>query len=391
MRRNDKLNLFCFGDDNVMKRKLTILLFVLGLTLLGEAQAQAPRPLDLPRLQRDVEIMEMVLDRLLNREAGRIMRLGGASARGTYVPNFGVLFQIPNSSSFISIYQMHERAGRAFIEKKAAEGRGANVTARATPEARENLNDELWEFFSRYADAIGQLSDKDRIAVYSEGGSEFSFFFEIDGEQASSFTAPGNFFAWMTKGDLTALRAGKLSENEFRGRMHSIKPAEDNADIEIMSGIFDKLAAARTGTTHGLYVQDYGVIFFAEASFAADQTQTIWRTRERETPRPDAEAYQQIDEALRVARTAEQEREKNWQEGYKKFRGKIAEALADYGHTLRRLKPEDWLVVAADFRFAPQEQPRGLVCQIKKQQVDALHTGKISREQFIKSVTYFEN
>ncbi len=375
-----------------MKLKFAILLLGFGLTFIAEVQAQASRALEVERMQRDVEIMEMVLERLLNREAGRVIRLGGASARGTYVPNFGVLFQIPNASPFMAVYEMHERAGRAMGEKKVTAGRGANAARPA--EAEANLNEELWEFFSRYADAIGQLSDNDRIAVYSEGGAEFSFFFEITGEQTRSFTSqPSNFFAWMTKGDIAALRAGKLSENEFRKRMRTIKQAQDNADIEIMSGILDKLTATRTGTAHGLYLQDYGVIFFTEANFT-HAAQPVWSTRARAretTPAPAAEAYRQIEEALRAARTVDQEREKGWQEEYKKFRGKIAEVFADYGHTLRSLKPEDWLVVTTDFRFSPQDQPRGLVCQIKKQQLDSYNAGKISREQLLKSVAYFEN
>jgi hypothetical protein len=363
-----------------MKRKLAILLLGLDLALIAEAGAQASRTLDAARMQRDVEIMEMVLDRLLNREAGRMIRLGGVSARGTYIPGFGVLFQIPNASPFMEIYEMRERRGRATFEGKAATGRGTET---------DLLNEELWEFFSRYADAIGQLSDEDRVAVYSEAGSEFSFFFEITGEQARSFTSqPAGFLAWMSKGDIAALRAGKLGENEFRERMRTVKQTEDDADLEIMSGILDKLTANRTGTAHGFYLPDYGAIFFTEAGFA----HSVWstRAREQETASP-VETYRQIEAALRAARTVEQEREKNWQDEYKKFRGKIAEAFADYGHTLRRLKPEDRLVVTTDFRFSPQGRPRGLVCQIKKQQLDSYNAGKISREQLLRSVAYFEN
>lgn len=377
-----------------MKRKIALLLFGVSLAVITQAQAQTARALDLTRMQRDVEIMEMVLDRLLNRQSHQFMRIGGGSARGMYVPNFGVLFQIPSSPAMISLSEMRERAERAVAEKRAVTGRGVNTTS-PTAAAEENVSEELWEFFSRYADAIGQLSDNDRIAVYSEGGSDFSFVFEISGEQASGFSSQSqNFFAWMTKGDLTALRAGKLSENDFRERMRTMKLAEDNADIEIMSGILDKLTGNRSGTAHGFYVHDYGAIFFAETDFTGETSQSVWSSRRRGTEtisNTRSETYRQIEDALRAARTAEQERTRTWQEDYKKFRAKIAEALADYGHTLRTLKSDDWLVVTTDFRFAPPEQPRGLVCQIKKQQLEAYSAGKISREQLLRSVAYFEN
>ncbi len=378
-----------------MKMKLTALLLsgacFAGLPFSALLHAQAPRALDHARMQRDVEIMEMVLDRLMNGQSGRFMRLGTISARGTYIPNFGVLFQIPNNATVFSIAEMQERADRVFAEKKRR-----RVNEAAKPEAAQaELNEELWEFFSRYVDAIGQLNENDRIAVYSESGSEFSVFFTITGEETSQFTSqPGSFFAWMNKGDIAARRAGKLNEEEFRNRLHFVHTQEDNADIEIMSGILDKLTGARNGTAHGLYLEGYGVIFFAAADFAHDLTRQIWRERERvttTTPQPVADAHRQIEAALREARSANEAREKIWQEGYMKFKSKVGEAFADYGHTLRSAKPEDWLVVTTDFHYAPEGQPQSLVCQIKKQRVDQYNAGKISREQLLKGVSYFEN
>lgn len=389
-----------------MKKNFTTLLLLgvclAGLPATGVLQAQTTRTLDLPRMQRDVEIMEMVLDRLMNRQAGRFMRLGTVSARGSYVPNFGVLFQIPNNTPFFTVYeysQSHPRSSKTIGEKRVS-GKGANATESGRMVVREGaaaeLDEELLEFFSRYADAIGQLSDDDRIAVYSEGGSEFSVFFELSGEEPSQITSESNnFFAWTRKGDLAALRAGKLSESEFRDRLRFVRPQEHDSDIEIMSGIWDKITAARNGTAHGLYLEDYGAIFFTEADLVRDSGYPLWKERKRvaETaPEPvRAEAYRQIEEALREARSVDAAREKSWQEEYKKFKTKIAETFADYGHTLRNVKPDDWIVVTTDFHYAPVSQPQSLVGQIKKQQIDLYSSGKISREQLLKSVSYFEN
>lgn len=381
--------------SRIMKlRFIAVLLLGLGCAGLPQLQAQSARTLDRSRMQRDIEIMEMVLDRLLNNQAGRFMRLGTFSARGTYVPNFGVLFQIPNSSPFVAIYETEERAGGAVVEKSGA-ARSRTAARGEQSENDENLNKEILEFFSRYADAIGQLADEDRVAVYSERGPEFSFFFEIRGEPASGFSSqPSDLFTWMRKGDIAALRAGKLTESEFRSRVRVVKPKADDADIEIMSGILDKITASRTGTARGLYLEDYGVIFFTAANLARDASARIWRDRSTKvgnTTETTPESYRQIEEALRAARSIDEARAKNWQEEYGKFRGKIAEALADYGHTLRSAKSGDWLVVTTDFHYAPENQPKSLVCQIRKQQVDAYNTGKISREQLLKAVTYFEN
>lgn len=380
-----------------MKLRMTAMLalaFALaGLPHFENLQAQPARALDRSRMQRDIEIMEMVLDRLLNHQSGRFMRLGAISARGTYVPNFGVLFQVPNNSPFVAVYEMQERAGRTVVENSGA----ARAAARGEQaENEENLSKEILEFFSRYADAIGQLAEEDRVAVYSERGAAFSFFFEFSGEQAGGFASqPSDLFTWMKKGDIAALRAGKLSESEFRGRMRTVRPKTDDADIEIMAGILDKITASRTGSARGLYLEDYGVIFFTAANLAQDDSPTVWRERATRVgnvsePAP-ADNYRQIEEALRAARSRDEARAKTWQEEYKKFRGKIAEALADYGHTLRRVKSGDWLVVTTDFHYAPENQPQSLVCQIKKQQIEAYNAGRISREQLLRDVAYFEN
>lgn len=375
---------------------LALIFGLAGSPFLENAQAQPARTLDRNRMQRDLEIMEMVLDRLLNNQSGRFMRLGTFSARGTYVPNFGVLFQIPNHSPFVAIYETEERSGGTIVKKSGTAPQAAADRAGQTS-ADADLNRELLEFFSRYADAIGQLGDDDRVAVYRERGPEFSFFFEISGEQASGFSSqPSDLFTWMRKGDIAALRAGKLTEDEFRSRVRVVKPKAGDTDIEIMSGILDKITASRTGTARGLYLEDYGVIFFTAASLARDTAQRIWRDRSTRVSNtqeavPAAESYRQIEEALRAARSVDEARAKNWQEEYNKFRGKIAEALADYGHTLRSAKSGDWLVVTTDFHYAPENQPQSLVCQVKKQQVEAYNAGKISREQLLKGVTYFEN
>ncbi|MGH7454520.1 MAG: hypothetical protein ACRENG_24415, partial [bacterium] len=68
----------------------------------------------------------------------------------------------------------------------------------------------------------------------------------------------------------------------------------------------------------------------------------------------------------------------------------LGEVIADYGHTLRQLRPQDSIVITADLESAPEDGPQFLVCRVKKQQVDAFNARRISREQLLKQIAFLE-
>jgi hypothetical protein len=64
--------------------------------------------------------------------------------------------------------------------------------------------------------------------------------------------------------------------------------------------------------------------------------------------------------------------------------------MTDYGHTLRRLQGDEWIIVAADLQDAPENGPRQLVCRVRKNAVDAYNKRSISREQLFNKIDFLE-
>ncbi len=375
---------------------------------IAGAAAQTQRALDTPRMQRDLEIMEMVLDRLLNESSAPALRLASPSARGVYLPEFGVLFQVPQTLSAFSYYEFHTQSDENERPRNPARatafGRGLSSSLPAKI-SREDFAGELMDFFSRYADAIGQLRGEDRIAVYRGGGPELSVFFNISGSGSNVMQASHQEqLAWVRKSDLDALQAGKLNEENFKSRVSSTPPPPEKMaenqksknEFNVLAGIFDVALGAPRGTANGIYIDDYGAVFFTRADFHSSFPRQAWRWNPPSSQVATGEGQegasaQALEDYLRAVERASREREKNWQGEYEKFKEKVMETIADYGHTLGSLRSNERLVVITDLPGAPEKKPRQLVCAVAQQQMQHYHDRKISREQLRKAMVFYEN
>jgi hypothetical protein len=383
-----------------MKSHLFILFCCGNVLLTSGALAQKQRTLDAARMQRDVEIMEMVLERLLNENAAPFVRLGGHSARGVYLPEFGVLFQVPQTMSSVSYFEFHS----PHEDEDAGDGAQPAVSARGmvAPEepAATAFETELLEFFSRYADAIGQLREDDRIAVYHGAGPELALFFNFPGTVSKQIRAANQeLLAWVRKSDLEALQTGKLGAADFKSRVSSVARAERESaasrtgqnEVKMLADILDVALGLPRGEANGIYLDQYGAVLFTRVDF---NPAWGWSTESQNSPADEGatlSAPRTIADYLRAAERANHERAKNWQGEYEKFKGKLITTIAEYGHTLRNLRADERLVVVTDLSDAPEAQPRQLVCSIKQQQIEDYHSRKISLEELRQAMRFREN
>src|SRR5574341_323193 len=168
-----------------MKRLL--ILFV-TIAMAASLQAQVTARFDTARMQRDLDIMNAILDRLVFQTPAHFIHLGSDATKGIYLPDYGVIFLMPQQAgafrvfSFIPdaerrrdeiIYQKTvERRKEAATQGKAS-GRGSAYAYKTRDP--EQIKEPLLEFFAKYADAIGQLDDSEKIAVYTSGGDQVFF------------------------------------------------------------------------------------------------------------------------------------------------------------------------------------------------------------------------
>jgi len=395
--------------------KTIVIAGMIGMTLPARAQVSAV--FDTSRMQRDLDIMTAVLDRLVFHAPQPFVRFGGHETKGIYLPDYGVLFLRPTHSA-VSVFSFTTDARREIevaqqmqqLDKTKLEARRAQGYAYRTENTTQNIKKPLLEFFSKYADAIGQLDDSERIVVYTASGNRQFYSQGVNwhlSAQSTNEPEAQDLLAVARKADIVALRSGKIKTDDFNNRVvfKNIEVESASSDIDILAGIIDKAFQTRkrtsepvlqTNNSHGVYLDDFGVIFFTNAAYAHENASVyLLQDLERHvgtTQAREKTEQESLERRLFSLQKASEQRRENWMIGYKKFKQQLGDIIADYGHTLRQLQPDDNIIITAnlDNSAAPETGPDYLVCRVKKQHVDAFNARRMSREQFMKQISYME-
>jgi hypothetical protein len=368
-----------------------LLVLLILLPVAGKAQSTRAAAFDTSRMQRDLEIMEAILDRLFDR-SGPAFRLSGEGSRGIYLPGYGVLFQVPNNRFSFEIITETPELERTNVSQPRAV---ASVRAKAGARQRlrkTDVRDNLENFFANYADAIGQMESNERVAVYMRSEANVLIMLPSTGELSRSSGNRG-VFAASRKADIIARRSGSLREEEFNKRMQysELPDSDDSSELEVMARIVDTALRGKNqpvGVVHAetepIYLEGLGALFLLRTNLG-DRNMSLFLQ-----PSPDVREMQDIERRLVELQAASKRAQGTWKSKYAGLRGRLGEILADYGHTLRRIRGDEWIIVAADLQDAPEGSPRELVCRVQKNAIDAYNNRSLSREQLLKKIDYLE-
>lgn len=364
---------------------------LLFITTPGQAQTTRAAAFDTSRMQRDLEIMEAILDRLFDQSTPSF-HFGGESSRGIYMPGYGVLFQVPNNSFAFEIVTLPpEGEGVNVSEPRAPRASRSKVSARQKIN-RQDIRENLQNFFANYADAIGQIENNDRVAVYVHSDANVIFTSPVV-NGATTATTVREIFAAARKADIIARRSGTMAEDNFNKRMQyrELPGGDEDSDLDVMARIVDTALRGKNqrmtefdAETRPIYLEGLGALFLLRTSLGDHSS---WFLR---TPTPDANEMLDIERKVVELQAASKRAQGTWKTKYDNLRTRLAEIVADYGHTLRRLQRDEWIIIAADLRDAPEDSPRELVCRVQKNAIDAYNNRSISREQLIKKIEYLE-
>jgi tRNA (Thr-GGU) A37 N-methylase len=422
---------------------LTAIVVVTILVGFGHLSFAAEK-MDSKRMKRDLGIMEAVLGKLLHQNDMGFGNVGSSGGRGMYFDNYGVVFLVGGDHGIHGEHKV-----RHVIKKRIVGGKDGSVSEKVEPSETgksgtkqvTELKERCVEFFGNYADAIGQLKDSDRITVlvdqkadHSGHTQAMSFFpklagtdrmldehtelldlneliskgdhgpkkmrIHIKGSPDSSheiedidvdMTAPLDlaFFgekgklgaagrvmklkrmpayeASVKRGDVMAYTSGKIDLNAFRTRVQVKERKTEPAmarKVDIMAGIIDRVLNERSEdhesrmavSTKGFYHEGLGAVFIAKPK----STHRII-VRRKTGASKDKVKVQDVVKANTI------------------------EALADYGHALRALKPTEHIIVQVDFSEGQEMPDQGesqLTLKVRKKHVDDYNRGKINLKQF---------
>ena len=421
-------------------RKNWITAMVLVTILAGFGHwSFAAETMDSKRMKRDLGIMEAVLGKLLHQNDMGFGNVGSSGGRGMYFDKYGVVFLVGGNHGIHG-----EHVVRHVIKKRIVRGQDGSVSEEVEPsetgksgaKQATELKERCVEFFGNYADAIGQLKDSDRITVlvdqkadHTGYGKAMSFFPKSldvhrmvdDGKgvfDLSEFLEKGEhgvknlrvhikgkpdsiedviatarpnlailgdkakigfgggmmrlkrmpaYEASVKRGDVMAYTSGKIDLNTFRTRVQfkerKTAPAMTRK-VDIMAGIIDRVLNERSEdheshmavSTKGFYHEGLGAVFIAKPK---STHRIIVRRKTGESK--DKATIQDVVKANTI------------------------EALADYGHALRALKPTEHIVVQVDFSEGHEMPGKGesqLTLKVRKKHVDDYNRGKINLKQF---------
>jgi len=448
-----------------VKMKNTIIPMVfINLMLIGFALGQNPKERD-EMIKREIDIYNNILNKLIIKDSPFYFTFDDR-VKGVYLDGFGMLFDMESyglsniSESVSKTLKNLEKIEIINNEQdsviKVRTGRNDRKDAgRHVVDKQASISEQVAEtkklmtqFFVDYASAVKSLNPDERIVVNIRSRGQDSDFIYSDKKEK----APTQLRAAILVSDLNKFRQGKLTEAQLIQRLQFTDSYDVKSDheIEIMENILNtalgksnsKSALALTGGTRGIYLDNYGVLFFSPASIFDKGMRVIiknisnWeqRTREYEAKSKAFEKLtQQYEQKLQEYENKLKEYERvqgspdsklpvppalpappvapeapelnidvdvDWKgEQYLKqekaeidsivnaLSDQIVELLGQYGHTMRKVKDNEWIMVAVDFNYRIWDSDADrLYIKVKKSDLLKYNRDEINFDTLKKSV-----
>lgn len=385
------------------------------ILLAGQVSLAQTQKINWTRMQRDLDIMEGILDELLA-PSKHPSGFSTSGARGLYFGGYGVVFQItlsgPLSFELTAIEklsqakelleQTREQMIEGNPEPRADEfividrGKGAVMKKDALSPAKriKQLSRQCTEFLSDYADAIGQLQSNDRITLLINLEQFQPAVFRVDPMNRENIdSSPTGLAVTAKKSDIVDFRKGKLKSETFRSRivfLQHFDNKQENRNIDIMANILNTALnrkyhqefSSRSGH-EGVYLDGLGALFFLRGElFNGKSTYVVIEKyiREQRT-------------GIGVKNTRKEQPDEKIKESLADFKSELIELVGDYGHTLRRLKPTEYVVITVDFEptWGPSlASPSQMILKVQKQDLDLYDRGELTLAQLRKKVAFQE-
>jgi hypothetical protein len=412
-----------------MKNKLLLsLLFCqiifLSIILFSISSYAQSSKINWDRMNRDLEIMQGVLDNLLA-PSKPMLAFSNGGARGLYFDGYGVVFQIDLEgvplmdvvrlrigNEFELAKELSEQAkARAFEGKPVSvapisdEGpvivdaiTGTVLTKEdlTTGKRIELLEERAIEFLRDYADAIGQIKPTDRITILANFEHNYGVFMVHLRGAENVEKSPSGLNITAKKSDIVDFRKGKIDEKTFRNRVtfhKRLDSKQKNRNIDIMANILNTALNRKhrgefrmDSKNRGIYLDGLGALFFIRGYLLGERDVITYEYYLGKYLKEQEEM-----QASRVKTTTKSKKpEERIKESIKEFKDELVELVGDYGHTLRTLKPTEYVVVNINFRDNWRahflESPQQVILKVRKQDLDRYDRGELTLAALRKKV-----
>lgn len=393
-----------------LKNILILLLF----TALLIPTVRAQNTVDIRRMQRDIKIMESILEELFKTRweakgsnvsiasSGNLFFRSSKDIRGTYLPDYGVIFTIPASSpGILALGDGSNEEGYSYSFRYSDTSTRKEIN-------QENVTERIKEFLREYGSTIGQLDADDKIMVIynTRAQSSASAIFIGKNDNVKRQNIP-TISVVAKKSDLESYRSGKINATELGSRYSVSTAGEDEKerlDLKVMANIFetalkeqDEKAFRIRGSVSHLYLDNFGALFFFDARYASASRTFFFNMPEiarfeisDEEKRAQVEVESVLEDELSESRQKQKETKEEIKKSYDEFVANLKEYLVDYGRTLSSVTSNQFILLSATVSSTIDEVPERVDLQIKKSVLDLTDKGNMSRNEAVNSIVVRE-
>ena len=283
---------------------------------------------------------------------------------------------------------------------------------------KESIISRIKSFLKDYGATAGSLASDEHITVMYKNRNynerQIARIRRTTDEDESVEILP-NISITAKKANLKDFQSGKLSEDQLEERISvSTSEIEESSpmDVRIMANILKTASneqsdnSAFSGSrlsTHHLLLDDFGVLYFMDYSTPLPSPPSPFKNSFEsldfsfDTNEPEAiadslaNAMKKQQEKMREEQeTKQQTREDYYRSRYEDLIENIKTTLADYGHTLKSIKPDQQVMIAVDFSSRFGNIPKRVNISVDKHLLDDVANGKTDREQVFDQIVVRE-
>ena len=362
-----------------VKGKIAIMacaIFCMSLVPFSNASSQDK----IQKINRDIEIMEAVLDKLLRTGSTLASFQGGT--KGTYLEGYGVMFTISYGSLGRGALVVETTKDETDVHRDEI----IEVFAGGTGEAKDpeerlaELKENLITFFSDYAGAMKDLNADDLVTVVVDfnGSSEL---FLVYATKTTTISTK-RLIATATFDDIQAVSRGSMAQTQFEKKV-TFKQEEDDRgeykDFDILADIFDTaLKRSRrwqtlsfSGKSRSMYFPGFGAVFVTDAIFPSGFV------RGYTTKILDGQFVMQDK------KEEDTEEQKSDRELIEQLKNDIIDILGRYGASLRTVPENEYVMITVDLsRHFESNSPNKLLIKSQMNDIKRFNRDELSFDRF---------
>jgi hypothetical protein len=350
--------------------KSLLILFFAALLTSFDLEGQS---IDQSKMDKDLEVSKNVLSSLMeNSTNNRFLWRSGDKLEAKYQKGYGVIYSIKNN--FPMVVYGRARNDNAYVVKGSNIAKVAGVKDEKIIDEDEDGNEKLKaiakDFMMNYYNLIRQLQPSDKIMIKTAANREnrdLFVVFSTGGQNRSK----GKFSIEASVSDLMSYGSGKITEEQMMSKFIEkviSNWSESEPDIEVFSAAFGRLYQSDLADSY--YMTDYpwhermdgfGLTYYLKF-YSSTQSNDFFNLP-----------------TLKKSNLDLKERNAVVEKAYPEFKEDLKENMLDYGHLLKNLKNDEFLIFNAQLtQCIDCNMPKAIELKVKKSVIDQYRSGVLS-------------